>query len=554
MLSLVPLVLLSLAPPPESFHLVMVKEVYPGSDSAPNAQYVVLQMYALGQNLVAGKQVRVFNAANALVGTFTFATDVANGADQATLLIATPEAETFFGGAGTLPADLAMSAAIPRLGGKVCFHDPAFGSDIDCVAWGGYAGPSTGVGTPFNVPVGLVRGAAMRRRLDVCLSAGLLEFCDDTGNSANDFRSLTPDPRNNAGNGGTIPPAVCGNGAVQGLEQCDDGNTAGGDGCSATCRREPGAFTAQALSVDPVPGITFDGNGVLEPGESNVSVRPSWRNASTAALPLTGALSTFTGPAGAIYTVLDGIGGYGTLAAGATVSCSAAADCYRLSVSNPATRPASHWDASSAEVMSSYSFKTWALHVGDSFLDAPRSHVFYGFIETVLHRGVTGGCAANLYCPADSVTRAQMAKFLLASKEGPGYAPPACVIPAFADVPCSHILSAWINELAARGITGGCAVSPLRYCPDATVTRRQMAVFLLRTKEGSAYQPPPAVGDFDDVPVGAQFADWIEDLADRGITSGCQLSPPLYCPDAGVTRGQMAVFLARTFALTLYGP
>ena len=36
-----------------------------------------------------------------------------------------------------------------------------------------------------------------------------------------------------------IPPVVCGNGIVQTGEQCDDGNTTAGDGCSATCQTEP---------------------------------------------------------------------------------------------------------------------------------------------------------------------------------------------------------------------------------------------------------------------------------------------------------------------------
>jgi hypothetical protein len=39
------------------------------------------------------------------------------------------------------------------------------------------------------------------------------------------------------------------------------------------------------------------------------------------------------------------------------------------------------------------------------------------------------------------------------------------------------------------------------------------------------------------------------DIAVRGITSGCQASPPLYCPDKPNAREEMAVFLTRTFAL-----
>jgi hypothetical protein len=77
------------------------------------------------------------------------------------------------------------------------------------------------------------------------------------------------------------------------------------------------------------------------------------------------------------------------------------------------------------------------------------------------------------------VTREQMAVFLLRTAEGPAYTPPPCVTPLFADVPCTSPFAAWINELAARGITGGCGGS--NYCPLGVVTRAQMAVFLVVT-------------------------------------------------------------------------
>ena len=81
-----------------------------------------------------------------------------------------------------------------------------------------------------------------------------------------------------------------------------------------------------------------------------------------------------------------------------------------------------------------------------------------------------------------------------------------------------------------------------------------MAVFLLRTLLGSGYAPPAPTGVFDDVPTNDPFAAFIEDLAARAITVGCNTNPPLYCPAAPNTRGQMAVFLTRTFSLILYGP
>jgi hypothetical protein len=76
-----------------------------------------------------------------------------------------------------------------------------------------------------------------------------------------------------------------------------------------------------------------------------------------------------------------------------------------------------------------------------------------------------------------------------------------------------------------------------------------MAIFLLRAKHGRNYNPPVAEGIFDDVPVTYWAADWIEQLSKEGITSGCSTNPPRYCPEASVTRAQMAVFIVRTFGL-----
>jgi hypothetical protein len=57
---------------------------------------------------------------------------------------------------------------------------------------------------------------------------------------------------------------------------------------------------------------------------------------------------------------------------------------------------------------------------------------------------------------------------------------------------------------------------------------------------------------FSDVPASSPFCRWIEELARRGITSGC--GGGTYCPTNPVTREQMAVFISATFGLTLYGP
>jgi hypothetical protein len=74
-----------------------------------------------------------------------------------------------------------------------------------------------------------------------------------------------------------------------------------------------------------------------------------------------------------------------------------------------------------------------------------------------------------------------------------------------------------------------------------------MAVFLLKAEHGPSYTPPPCSGDFGDVQCPSTFADWIEQLAAEGITGGCGNGN--YCPLNPNTRGQMAVFLVKTFHL-----
>ena len=182
-----------------------------------------------------------------------------------------------------------------------------------------------------------------------------------------------------------------------------------------------------------------------------------------------------------------------------------------------------------------------------TFIDVPPSHQFFDYVETLASNGVTGGCAPSYYCPGSPVTRAQMAVFLLKSKYGSAHVPPAATGTVFADVPAGSFGAAWIEELASLGVTSGCGSG--LYCPNSAVTRRQMATFLLKTKLGSGHVPPAASGVFADVPMADASAPWIEELYADAITGGCLTNPLRYCPADPNTRGQMAVFLVKTFGL-----
>jgi hypothetical protein len=187
--------------------------------------------------------------------------------------------------------------------------------------------------------------------------------------------------------------------------------------------------------------------------------------------------------------------------------------------------------------------------VPSTFVDVPPTYWAWKFIENMYSRGVFSNCSASplLFCPEDAVTRGQMAIILLRAKMGAAYVPPACTVARFGDVPCSSPLAPWVNELVARGVTAGCGGG--NYCPDSPVTRAQMAVFLLATKEGPGYSPDPSClsAPFNDMPCFSPFAIWVRELVTRGVTAGC--GGGAFCPADVVNRAQMSIFISTMFNL-----
>ena len=301
-------------------------------------------------------------------------------------------------------------------------------------------------------------------------------------------------------------------------------------------------------------GLSVDasGNGVYQPNEF-VIVAPLWRNTGSTPLTFTGFLTNHTGPAIPIYSIPDSVANYGTIAPGVTGSCSAINNCY--SVSNiTATRPVVHWDSTALETLSPPVGppKTWVLHIGNSFTDVPSPLPFFRFIETILHHGVTAGCSTLRYCPAASTSRAQMAVFVLVAKEGRGYTPPTCV--AGLERFADVPASSPFCRWAEEVARRGVTTGcgGGNFCPSAGVRREEMAVFLLRTLDPALVPPPCAPPNlYNDVPETSPFCPWIEELTNRGVVAGCNTGN--YCPAAPVTREEMSVFLSMTFGLTLYG-
>jgi hypothetical protein len=169
---------------------IKIIEVNPGTAAGPgNGDFVELQMFAPGQNLVAGHDVELYDAAgNKLNAQMAppFSANVAQGASQRSILIGDP----------ALAPDLADDTLldVPLAGGAACFGDTF---PFDCVTWGSFAAqgvlpdPQTA-----NAPA-LTAGSSLTRSIAPGCPT-LLEDADDTRSSAADFALAAPTPRNNS--------------------------------------------------------------------------------------------------------------------------------------------------------------------------------------------------------------------------------------------------------------------------------------------------------------------------------------------------------------------
>ena len=172
-----------------AFHEIYIREIYPGSVASPESEYVELQMYSSGQELVGGHGITLHNAAGMQVGNANFKSSVPSGANQATILIGTAAAEAQFG----VAVDLALPPGLVNpSGGAICWDGTP-----DCMSWGNFSGSlESPPGSPAG-PGGIPDGQALRRSIAPGC-ASLLEAADDRDNSAVDFDAVFPAPRPNS--------------------------------------------------------------------------------------------------------------------------------------------------------------------------------------------------------------------------------------------------------------------------------------------------------------------------------------------------------------------
>ena len=181
-----------------------------------------------------------------------------------------------------------------------------------------------------------------------------------------------------------------------------------------------------------------------------------------------------------------------------------------------------------------------------SFVDVPPGSNHDESICAIYYAGITTGCSQNPlgFCPQDPVTRAQMAAFIIRALEGEPTTDCDPNNPPFPDVDPNLPVCKYIKRLSELEITTG--YSDGTYRPYNTVTRAQMATFIVRAKEG---EPPTDYCDtgspFPDVPANSPTCKYIKRFFELGITTG--YPDGTYRPGNTVIRRQMAAFLDRAF-------
>ena len=176
---------------------------------------------------------------------------------------------------------------------------------------------------------------------------------------------------------------------------------------------------------------------------------------------------------------------------------------------------------------------------GDRVFDDVAEDAYYGEpVAALAASGVFVGteCEAG-FCPTEPINRRTMAVWIVRVLDGVD--PPARSESRFGDVDAAGIHAPLIERMAELGVTQGCG-DGTNFCPDRSVTRSQMAVFLSRAYDLPAGPDP----GFSDVPSDAWYAPDVARLAASGITTGCG-DGTVFCPGRETTRAQMATFLYR---------
>jgi PKD repeat protein len=191
------------------------------------------------------------------------------------------------------------------------------------------------------------------------------------------------------------------------------------------------------------------------------------------------------------------------------------------------------------------------IHVGKSFSDVTTSSWAYADIESVLHFGVDNGCGGTQFCPGAVVTRGEIARWLMKAEHGAAYQPPSCTASPYTDVPCSHPYAAWIAQLKAEGLTSGVGGGNYAPDQALTRAEAAVFVLRTKLGPAYVPPAcSPDFGDVVCGGANPHFAAaWISDVKARGISQGCDRTA--FCPGDAVDRAQAAALIAKTFGLRI---
>ena len=180
----------------------------------------------------------------------------------------------------------------------------------------------------------------------------------------------------------------------------------------------------------------------------------------------------------------------------------------------------------------------------------------FPYIQAFYNAGFTTGCATiptPLYCPADSLTRAEASVFILKAINGVGFMPPVPPGYPFVFLTDNWNLGLWAHpwaeEMYHAKLTSGCSTNPLKFCPWDLLPRDQASVYALKIKYGTSYVPPKATGKvFADMTNPALWSTaWAEKAYQDGLMVACgtQSGKPLFCPSTHLDRAWTAYMIVK---------
>ncbi|HXW69286.1 MAG TPA: S-layer homology domain-containing protein, partial [Dissulfurispiraceae bacterium] len=201
------------------------------------------------------------------------------------------------------------------------------------------------------------------------------------------------------------------------------------------------------------------------------------------------------------------------------------------------------------------------LQASITFSDVSSSYWAYPYIEAIAAAGISNGCGNGEYCPAEEVDREEVAAFIIRALYGEnptcnGGVPCSTTTPYFSDVPATDPYFQYVQKLYEVGIT----VSSGTFGPGMSVTRDQMAVYLVRAAQiaagqstasftcnggvaGASVNCSTTTPYFTDEPATDPYFAYVQKLKELGITGAVGF----FSPATIATRDEMSMFISTSF-------